>query len=97
MSPVEVENVLHSIPGVREAAVVGAPDPILGEAVHAIVVADGSEDLTETRVKQLCRGRLELFMVPAHVTFVAELPKMPNGKIDRRLLAESVRYPDKRA
>ena len=48
VSPKEVENVLYGLHGVVEAAVIGVPDPILGEAIKAFVVADGDE-LTEAR------------------------------------------------
>jgi acyl-coenzyme A synthetase/AMP-(fatty) acid ligase len=86
VSPVEVENVLHRIPGVREAAVIGVPDEMLGEAIRAFVVLDDGVALTEQQVKRECMARLESFMVPRDVVFVPELPKTTTAKVSKRLL-----------
>ena len=86
VSPVEVENVLHRIAGVREAAVVGVPDELLGEAIRAFIVLDEGVSLTEQQVKRECMARLESFMVPRDVVFVHELPKTATAKVSRRLL-----------
>ena len=86
VSPVEVENVLHRIAGVREAAVVGVPDELLGEAIRAFIVLDEGVSLTEQQVKRDCMARLESFMVPRDVVFVHELPKTATAKVSRRLL-----------
>jgi acyl-coenzyme A synthetase/AMP-(fatty) acid ligase len=88
VSPVEVENVLHQIAGVREAAVVGIPDELLGEAIRAFVVLDEGASLTEQQVKRECMARLEGFMVPRDVVFVREMPKTGTAKVSRRLLRE---------
>jgi len=91
VSPVEVENVLHRIPGVREAAVIGVPDETLGEAIRAFVVLDDGAALTDLQVKRECMARLEGFMVPRDVVFVTELPKTGTAKISKRLLREFAR------
>jgi long-chain acyl-CoA synthetase len=80
VAPREVENVLYAMPGVRDAAIVGIPDPLLGQAVKAFVVASDSS-LTEAAVIAHCKARLEDFMVPQQVEFRRELPKTDNGKI----------------
>jgi len=85
VSPKEVENVLYELPGIREAAVIGVPDAVLGQAIKAIVAAD--DGLTERDVIRHCAARLEDFMVPASVEFRGQLPKSENGKIARRELA----------
>jgi acyl-CoA synthetase (AMP-forming)/AMP-acid ligase II len=84
VSPKEVENVLYELAGIREACVIGVPDPILGQALKAIVAAD--EGLTEADIIRHCRSRLEDFMVPAKVEFRGQLPKSENGKIARKEL-----------
>lgn len=86
VSSVEVENALHSIPGVRLAAVVGVPDPLLGQAVRAYVVLDDGADLDEQAVVRACRSQLENFMVPQEVVFVTELPRTESGKVRKKSL-----------
>jgi amino acid adenylation domain-containing protein len=80
VAPKEVEAVLYDLPGVREAAVVGVPDPILGEAVKAFIVSDDPE-LTEKDVLCHCRAHLEDLMMPQQVEFRDSLPKTSSGKI----------------
>jgi len=82
VAPKEVEHVLHTLKGVVEAAVVGVPDPILGEAIKAVLVVDGVK-LTQAEVQAHCRAHLEDYMVPKHVEFRTELPKTGSGKIKR--------------
>jgi len=84
VSPKEVENVIYELAGVREVAVIGVPDPILGQAIKAIVVAE--DGITERDIIRHCAARLEEFMVPALVEFRGELPKSENGKIARKEL-----------
>lgn len=82
VAPKEVENVLYSLPGVTETAVIGIPDPVLGQAIKAIlVVPDGG--LTEKEVLAYCKTHLEDFMVPQMVEFRDELPKTSSGKIKK--------------
>jgi len=82
VAPKEVENVLYSLPGVIEAAVIGVPDPIMGEAIKAFVVPDGVE-LTEAKVLAHCRAYLEDFMLPKFVEIRNELPKTTSKKIKK--------------
>ncbi len=84
VAPKEVENILYGLAGIREAAVVGVPDPVLGQAVKAIVVAD--ESLTAAQILAHCRDRLENFMVPKYVEIRSEMPKTSSGKIAKREL-----------
>jgi len=85
VAPKEVENVLYSLDGILEAAVVGVPDPILGQAIKAVVVADASR-LTKADVLAYCRTHLEDFMRPKYLEFRSELPKTSSGKILKRAL-----------
>jgi acyl-CoA synthetase (AMP-forming)/AMP-acid ligase II len=81
VAPKEVENALLAVPGVVEAAVVGIPDEILGEAIKAFVVLSGEHALTPKDLQRECQARLESFMVPRHVEIVAALPRTDTGKI----------------
>ncbi len=83
VAPKEVENALMNVHGVKEAAVIGVPDDILGQAVKAFVVLEQGVTLTEKDLQKECQKRLESFMVPKHVAFVPELPKTTTGKIKK--------------
>ena len=87
--PLEVEDVLARHPGVREVAVVGAPDDRLGHHVVAVVVA---EDVSAEELDAHCLASetLARFKRPREYRFVAELPKSPSGKILRRMLRADV-------
>ena len=80
VAPREVENVLYELEGVQEAAVVGVPDPILGQAVKAFVVVANSP-LTAGDVLAHCKAHLEDFMIPKWIEFRETLPKTASGKI----------------
>jgi len=82
--PREVEEVLLGCPGVREAAVVGRPDPEWGEVPVAYVVADGPLD--EPAVLAHCKRELAGFKVPRAFRPVEALPRNPLGKVLKHLL-----------
>jgi long-chain acyl-CoA synthetase len=86
VSPVEIENVLYKIAGVREAAVIGIPDEIMGEAIIAFVTTHDHLKLEEKNLLKECMSRLELFMVPQRIIFLDEMPKSSNSKIDKKEL-----------
>ena len=86
VSPREIENVIASIDGVVETAVIGVPDPILGEAVKAFVVKKEGSPLTEKEVMAFCSRHLEDHMVPKLVEFAVSLPKTGTGKIKKTCL-----------
>jgi amino acid adenylation domain-containing protein len=87
VAPKEIESVLYDLPGIREAAVIGVPDPILGQAIKAFVVSDDPH-LTEQDVLHHCRAHLEDLLVPQAVEFRDELPKTSSGKIRKTSLAD---------
>jgi acyl-CoA synthetase (AMP-forming)/AMP-acid ligase II len=86
VAPKEVENVLYAHPDVAEAAVVGRPDAVLGQAIHAIVSLREGAAVTERELLQHCKRNLEDFMVPQSLEIRTSLPKSSNGKIDKRQL-----------
>ncbi len=92
VSPLEVEQVLHTIEGVKEAVVLGVPDEILGEAIRAYIVQQPRVQLTERKIKMICMQKLENFMVPKAVVFLDKMPKSPNGKIDKKALAGALSH-----
>jgi carnitine-CoA ligase len=89
VSTVEVESVVTAHPGVLEAAVVGAPDPIRDEVPVAFVVAaDPSSPPTSDELAAWCADRLGRPKVPREFTFLEELPRTSVGKIRKFLLKE---------
>ena len=92
VSPTEVEAVLHASGQVDEAVVFGVPHPTLGQAIVAVIASTTSTQTGETTFTQQlldnCRAALPAFMLPAHIEHRQQLPKTPNGKIDRRRLKQ---------
>jgi long-chain acyl-CoA synthetase len=87
--PNEVEDVVATMPGVREVAAVGAPDARAGEVVVLFVVRK-DPTLTEADIVHHCERSLTLYKLPRHVYFRDELPKSNVGKILRRELRDSL-------
>jgi amino acid adenylation domain-containing protein len=83
VAPKEVESVIVNIQGVKEVAVIGVPDPILGQAVKALVVLEEGTTIGERDILAECQKRLENFMVPKFIEITAELPKTTTGKIKK--------------
>ncbi|HOS97461.1 MAG TPA: AMP-binding protein, partial [Deltaproteobacteria bacterium] len=84
----EVTNVLNTLPGVRDSAVVGEPDLMRGAIIKAYVVAD-SADLSEDDVKRFARKHLASFKTPRKVVFVPEIPRDDRGKVIQDLLGDT--------
>jgi acetyl-CoA synthetase len=87
--PAELENVLADCPAIAEAAVVGMPDPTVGEVVKAFVsLKAGLEPSEELRLELLghARRRLGPAVAPRSIDFVEDLPRTRSGKIMRRLM-----------
>jgi long-chain acyl-CoA synthetase len=82
----EVENALAHHPGVAECAVVGRPDPVLGERVCAFVLPRG-EGVTAEDIRRFCAERMADYKVPERVELVREpLPRNANGKVQKAVL-----------
>lgn len=87
VSPKEIENIIYGLEGVHEVAVIGVPDEILGQAIAAFIVIAKRAQITERQIRRYCAERMEGFMLPQYIHFVSELPKTPNGKVDKKRLA----------
>nr|CAD6426445.1 AMP-dependent synthetase [Rhizobium sp. Q54] len=90
VSPQEVERVLYALPGIREAAVTGADDPIFGQVVRAHVALDAGCTLSERDIIRHCTSQLEDYMVPKTVEFRDALPRTTTGKIRMTAGADAV-------
>jgi len=86
VSPKEIENVLHDIEGVNEAAVIGVDDEILEQAIKAFVSLKKNVDLTENDILRYCSRNMENFMVPKYIAIMDVLPKSSHGKIAKKEL-----------
>jgi long-chain acyl-CoA synthetase len=84
--PREIEAVLHGHPDVVEAAVVGVPDPLLGEEVAACVVVAPGAAVTEAELRDYVRHRVAESKYPRRVWFAAGLPRGRTGKVLKRAI-----------
>jgi long-chain acyl-CoA synthetase len=88
----EVERVLSTCPGVREAIAYGLPDERLNERLAATLVVGPDAGLTEDAVKAHCRAHLAIYKVPREVRFITEaLPRTASGKVDRGKFLKALR------
>jgi acyl-CoA ligase (AMP-forming) (exosortase A-associated) len=93
VSPTEVEEILYATGKVGEVAAVGVPHPVLGQAIIVVATAPAHGYLDPSALLAECRQRLPTFMVPARVVeHAGSLPRNPNGKIDRKLLAQQLEH-----
>src|SRR5688572_10744261 len=89
--PREVEEVLYLHPAVREAAVIGVPDPYRGETIKAVISLKPGFQVSESEIKAFARERMAAYKYPRFVQIIDELPKTTSGKIMRRLLQTTTR------
>ena len=87
ISPTEVEEVLMATGAFRQVAVIGLPDPLAGQKVHAIAVPLNGAGPAVHDILKSVSGQLPAFMVPRMIELVDALPTTPNGKLDYPLLA----------
>ncbi len=85
--PNEIEDIVCSMPEVRECAAIGVPDELTGEAVKLFVVSN-SEQLSLAQIQAYCRERLTAYKIPKQVEFCDDLPKSNVGKVLRRALKQ---------
>ena len=87
ISPTEVEEVLMATGAFRQVAVIGLPDPLAGQKVHAVAVPLNGATPAVHDILKTVSGQLPAFMVPRMIELVDALPTTPNGKLDYPLLA----------
>jgi malonyl-CoA/methylmalonyl-CoA synthetase len=87
--PKEIESEIDEIPGVKESAVIGVPHPDFGEGVVAVVVEDGSRELSEQDIIAPLQARLARFKQPKRVYLVEALPRNTMGKVQKAQLRET--------
>jgi long-chain acyl-CoA synthetase len=86
VAPAEIEAILHGHPQVADCAVFGEPDPVDGEAIVAAVATSDSVD--DDELIDLVGERLASYKRPSRVVIVPEIPRLPSGKVLRRVLKE---------
>lgn len=88
--PREVEEVLYAHPAVQEVAVVGLPNPVLGEINCACIKLKDGAVTNDGEIVDFCRGKLVEYKLPDKVLFRDELPMTPSGKIKKIELKEQL-------
>jgi acyl-CoA synthetase (AMP-forming)/AMP-acid ligase II len=88
VSPFAIEGILLRMPGIKEAAVVGIPDRLLGQAIAAYVVPANKTEVDPQSIRRFVAEHVEDYMVPKFVEVVPVLPQNSSGKVDRRRLVD---------
>ena len=84
--PAEIENILCSMPGVAQAAVIGVPDERMGEVAKAFVIQDHNASLSAEEIVSWSRGNMANYKAPRYVELVESLPLNASGKVDKKVL-----------
>ena len=84
VSPMEVEDILNTIPGIEDSACVAMPDPegVMGELVKAFIVCK-DESLTDAAILEALKPKLEVYKLPAVIARIDAIPKTASGKVQR--------------
>jgi acyl-coenzyme A synthetase/AMP-(fatty) acid ligase len=89
VSPIEVQNIINQIPGIKTSAVVGIPHQLYGEMVWAFVVRMSESAIEFKDIMKHCRANLANYMVPDQISFVDDIPKNPGvGKVNYAALKQ---------
>lgn len=88
VAPAEITTALLAHAAVADAATIGVPDKVYGEAIVSFVTARPGQRLTPAEVREHCRARLAAVKVPAHVIVIDVIPKTERGKVARRVLEQ---------
>lgn len=88
VSPTEIEEVIYSTGLVTDASAIGVPHPMLGQGIVVIANTSGDPQRIRDQILEVCKQRLANFMMPQRIEWRTDLPRNPNGKIDRKRLVE---------
>jgi long-chain acyl-CoA synthetase len=94
--PTEVEEVLKRHPKVKDAAAVGVPDRVKGQAVVAAVTLEPGAEADKQELVNFCRDHMPEYRVPKAILLMEEIPRDPAGKILRRMLRQDARVSEGR-
>lgn len=93
ISPTEIEEVIYATGDVSEAVAIGVPHPVLGQAILVIATPKARRVLNEEELLSICKQRFPAYMVPSYFDIrKKDLPRSPNGKIDRKSLFLEMEY-----
>ena len=87
----EVEDILYTYPAIAEVAVIGVPDPMWVERVHAVVALKANATAAESEIIAFCKAHLASYKAPKSVEFIESLPKSPQGKILKKEIRSKYR------
>ena len=90
VSAKEIEDAILEHPAIHECAVIGIADELLGDKLHAFVVAKVAGTIDSNAIGTFLKDRLPAYKIPSTITLRDELPKNPSGKIMKEALRESV-------
>ena len=86
--PLEVEEILHTHPKIKDVCVIGVPDDTWGSIVRAVVVLKEGEEATEEEIIEWCKGKMAGYKKPKSIVFADSLPVSPVGKVQRSRVKE---------
>jgi fatty-acyl-CoA synthase len=92
--PAEVEDVIKDIPGIDDCLVLGIPDERFGQRIAALVVTEPDRTVDAAAIEHAVRASLAGYKVPRRITFVAQVPRLPNGKVDYATAADVAQAAD---
>lgn len=93
VSPTEIEEIVYATELVGEAAAIGVPHPVLGQAILVVATAREEDALEAEALLKACKQSLPAFMLPSHIDLRrGSLPRSPNGKIDRKSLFQEMQH-----
>lgn len=92
--PVEIEEVLATMPAIRDVAVVGKQDKEMGETVAAFIVPEEGAQISEDDIQEYCADKMANYKIPATIIFIDEIPRTPTGKILKRELRLKLESPE---